>query len=151
MIIIQHSKNILLNDLIADFGISKQLNDTTDSSSSSNLKDTVPYTDPRCLLQNNQQDKESDIYSLGMLLWELTSGIHLFSVLNLNISRLIIHISENKKVAIIDQTPPDYAYLFEKCWSSDLNQRPTLSEILKELKKLSVNAPVDFISNKFFF
>ncbi|CAG8711698.1 16953_t:CDS:2, partial [Dentiscutata heterogama] len=60
---------------------------------------------------------------------------------------LSVYISKNNQVKIIDKTPPDYACLFKKCWSSDLDQRPTLIEILKELEKLSANAPVEFVSN----
>ncbi|RIB18790.1 hypothetical protein C2G38_2183604 [Gigaspora rosea] len=33
---------------------------------------------------------------------------------------------------IIDNTPTDYSNLYEKCWSSDQNQRP---KILTELER----------------
>ncbi|CAG8741858.1 3873_t:CDS:2, partial [Racocetra persica] len=56
-----HSKNILMNDgkaLIADFGISKQLNDTTESSS--NSTGIVAYADPRYLKEEIIANTPSD-------------------------------------------------------------------------------------------
>ncbi|RIB16439.1 kinase-like domain-containing protein, partial [Gigaspora rosea] len=81
-----HSKNVLVNDgkaLIADFGIAKQLNDSI--SLNSTIAGMPAYIDPRYLqfyLQfgsNIKIDKKFDIYSLGVLLWELTSGIPPFN------------------------------------------------------------------------
>ncbi|RIB24326.1 kinase-like domain-containing protein [Gigaspora rosea] len=140
-----HSKNILINDgkaLIADFGISKQLNDMTGSSSY--IKGIPAYTDPQYLL-NKLIDKRSDIYSLGVLFWELTSGIPPFHKLSLfEVAKKII---DNQKEKAIANTPQDFISLYEKCWSSSPDQRPTLHKILKQLKKLLNKTPVEFIEN----
>ncbi|CAG8458417.1 13245_t:CDS:2 [Cetraspora pellucida] len=142
-----HSKNILMNNgkaLISDFGISKQLNDTTKSSS--NLSGMIEYTDPRYLQCKVCRDKTSDIYSLGVLLWELTSGIPPFH--GLNFMTKIIQISQNKREKIIANTPSDYANLIEKCWSSDPDQRPALDQILIQIENLSKEKSFEFIINR---
>ncbi|KAF0561619.1 kinase-like protein [Gigaspora margarita] len=141
-----HSKNILINDgkaLIADFGISKQLNDMTGSSSYT--KGIPAYTDPQYLLYK-LIDKRSDIYSLGVLFWELTSGIPPFHKLSL-FEVVVKKILENQRENAIANTPQDFISLYEKCWSFSPGQRPTLHKILKQLKKLLNKTPVEFIVN----
>ncbi|CAG8563735.1 140_t:CDS:2 [Dentiscutata erythropus] len=46
-----------------------------------------------------------------------------------------------------DEMVLDYADLFKKCWSSEPDQRPTLTEILSELGRLSKEKTVEFITN----
>ncbi|CAG8732865.1 7220_t:CDS:2, partial [Dentiscutata heterogama] len=78
-------------------------------------------------------DKKSDINHLGMLLWELTSGIT----------------PDDKllKMNLITNTPSDYADIYNKCCASDPNQRPTLDKIESDLNLLSTNVTVEFITN----
>ncbi|KAF0399947.1 kinase-like protein [Gigaspora margarita] len=78
-----HSKNILIDHgkpLITDFGISKHIEDF--SLSTSYLKGMAAYIEPQCFIQHGKKvrrDERSDIYSLGVVLWELTSGTNPFS------------------------------------------------------------------------
>ncbi|CAG8632714.1 13312_t:CDS:2 [Cetraspora pellucida] len=143
-----HSKNILINNgkaLIADFGISKNLDDIT--SSSTTTQGVVAYTDPQYLLNGKEfkRNKKSDVYSLGVLFWELTSGVPPFR--NLTSMKKMLEIANNNREKIITGTPKNYSSLFERCWSSDPNQRPTVDKILVELEKLSLEIKVKFIKN----
>ncbi|RIB22661.1 kinase-like domain-containing protein, partial [Gigaspora rosea] len=130
-----HSKNILINDgiaMIADFGISKLLDET--SSSSSNVAGIAAYIEPQCIIQCEQKvkrDKKSDIYSLGVLFWELTSGVPPFY----GLSKFATwdKIRDYKREKTIAYTPTNYMNLYQKCWSSNPNQRPKLEWILSEL------------------
>ncbi|KAF0502405.1 kinase-like protein [Gigaspora margarita] len=124
-----HSMNILINDgraLITDFGISKQL-------------DTVTTEN---VFELNEK---SDIYSLGVLFWELTSGIPPFNNLRDN-AAIISQIASGVREKIIENTPLDYSNLFRKCWSTEPDHRPSLAEILAEFDKLSAQN-VEFITN----
>ena len=57
--------------MIADLGLSKQLDEDSNSTSF----EKTAYIEPQCYKINNYvRDKKSDIYSLGVLLWEITSG-----------------------------------------------------------------------------
>ncbi|KAF0435634.1 kinase-like protein [Gigaspora margarita] len=63
-----HSKNILIHQKqpkIADFGLSKQINETSITSNS--IVHGMPaYVEPQCFFrQGYQRDKRSDIYSIG--------------------------------------------------------------------------------------
>ncbi|CAG8494443.1 15624_t:CDS:10, partial [Cetraspora pellucida] len=142
-----HSKNILIDGgkaLISDFGISKRLIDTT--ASSSDIGGVPAYLEPQCCLQNNsaKRDKRSDIYSLGVLLWELTSGVPPFY--GLPDLAIFLEISHDKREKTIENTPPNYANLYNNCWSSDPDLRPKLNEIILELEKLSIET-IEFITN----
>ncbi|RIB14450.1 kinase-like domain-containing protein [Gigaspora rosea] len=83
-----HSKNILMDNgkvLITDFGLSKRWDDNTASGSSNNAVGVMAYVEPQCFIQNGRnfkRNENSDIYSLGVLLWELTSGIPPFKNYN---------------------------------------------------------------------
>ncbi|KAF0381914.1 kinase-like protein [Gigaspora margarita] len=145
-----HSKNILINDgnaLISDFGNSQNLNDPF-SLDGSVMVGITPYIDPQCFTLETEvkRDKISDIYSLGVLFWELTSGIPPFSNFRSNqyiLSRLIV---EGLRESIVRNTPLDYTDLYKQCWSFEKNQRPTLDIVLNKLKKLQTKK-IEFITN----
>ncbi|KAF0349247.1 kinase-like protein [Gigaspora margarita] len=145
-----HSMNILIHNgsaLISDFGLSKKLRDSI-STSSSGPKGIAAYVEPQCFLQDVKKiklDKKSDVYSLGALFWELTSGIPPFN--GYSVSHIFTKMSKNEREETIVGTPPCYANLFNKCWSFERNQRPTLNYILTELEKLSKEKTVEFITN----
>ncbi|RIB10290.1 kinase-like domain-containing protein [Gigaspora rosea] len=144
-----HSKNILINDnmvLIGDFGLSKQLNDLT--SSSSCMGGMAAYTDPQYFIQDNKKvkrDVKSDISSLGVLLWELPSGVPPFYYLSKFV--VVVEISRGKREDVIQNTPCRYSNLYQECWSFNPNQRPTLEKIKTELMDLSTET-IEFIANK---
>ncbi|GBC28677.2 kinase-like domain-containing protein [Rhizophagus irregularis DAOM 181602=DAOM 197198] len=67
----------------------------------------IPYIAPE-IFKGAAFSKESDIYSLGMIMWELTT----------------------------DDTPVCYANLMKKCWNSDPSKkRPTIDEIICTARK----------------
>ncbi|RIB28062.1 kinase-like domain-containing protein [Gigaspora rosea] len=141
-----HSKNILIDDgnaLIADFGMSKYLNESATLSPGGVTG--LAYTDPRCF-QRIKPDEKSDVYSLGLLFWELTSGIPPFS--NLYVAAIISEVLKGEGEKIIENTPLEYVSLYSKCWSSNSADRPTLNEILYELEKLSTQISIEHITNK---
>ncbi|CAG8594907.1 7904_t:CDS:10 [Dentiscutata erythropus] len=67
------------------------------------------------------------------------------SAIVLHSAAIIVEISQNKREKIIDNTPSDYAYLIEKSWSSDPDQRPTLDQILIKLENLSKETAIHWI------
>ncbi|PKC76119.1 kinase-like protein [Rhizophagus irregularis] len=136
-----HSKNILVNNgrlLIADFGLSKRLTEVTSNSKSNNIG-IIEYVEPQCLRSVNYvKDKRSDVYSLGVLLWEITSGHPPFHTAERDM--LGYHIShENLREEPIDGTPSEYRQLYQKCWDGDPEKRPNINEVYNEILRQYAN------------
>src|SRR2546423_11597034 len=56
---------------LADFGLSRRLNEI--SNSNQDIYGVIPYIDPQHF-KNKRASKKSDVYSVGVLLWEISSG-----------------------------------------------------------------------------
>lgn len=130
--------------LIADFGMSRQLDGS--STSDSKIKGIEAYIEPQCILQAKEKiykrNNRSDIYSLGVLLWELTSGIPPFD--GCNAVEILNKIYNHEREMSINGTPVDYINIYKKCWSDDPDERPKLVDIIEVLNRL-LKTTVDFV------
>ncbi|CAB4388289.1 unnamed protein product [Rhizophagus irregularis] len=114
-----HSSSILVQQnsiRLADSGLSKRIKD-----SSRTYLDTIPYTDPRGFdiegissdaLEKYESNEKSNVYSVGVLFWELSSGKKPFSDKEYN-SILAEEIAQGLREVIVDGTPKNYCILYE--------------------------------------
>ncbi|CAB4430784.1 unnamed protein product [Rhizophagus irregularis] len=134
-----HSKNILVNNgnlIIADFGLSKKLAEVT-TDSVGNRYGVVEYIEPQCFkIINYKKDKKSDIYSLGILLWEISSGHRPFSGYPQKL--LTDHIKDGNRENPIEGTPLKYQRLYQICWDDDPKLRPDIEEVYEILIHLKI-------------
>ncbi|GES81668.1 kinase-like domain-containing protein [Rhizophagus clarus] len=68
--------------------------------------------------------KESDVYSMGMVMWELTTGCKPFADVEHN-HNLIYKILDGVRPKITEDTPKCYADLMKSCWDPDPEKRPS--------------------------
>src|SRR3954452_22756064 len=109
--------------MIGDLGLSKQI--TVEVTSISTVYGMLAYVEPQCYKNDNYvRNKKSDIYSLGVLLWEITSGCPPYS--KIPASTLIYKIANGFREQPITDTPSAYVNLYQKCWDDDPNLRPTI-------------------------
>ncbi|CAG8459412.1 12642_t:CDS:2 [Acaulospora morrowiae] len=141
----QHSKNILVHRgrlLIADLGLSKPL-DKNLNSSYSVAGGTFAYSDPQYLKnpEHYKRHKASDIYSVGVLLWELSSGKTPFN--NKPLMETLTMISNGVRETPVNGTPLAYIQIYTKAWVDDPEKRPTIGEIQLDLRNIQME-PVHY-------
>ncbi|RIB11390.1 kinase-like domain-containing protein [Gigaspora rosea] len=138
-----HPRNILVYEgkmKIADFGLSKKINETSFTSTGSIGHGVPVYMDPKCFTDPvYKRDKKSDIYSLGVILWEISSNRTPFSDLSEGhaLVALVVQISNGSREQPVENTPEKYVELYTKCWDTDPNIRPSINSVRLELNKLS--------------
>jgi serine/threonine protein kinase len=124
-----HSGNILsLKDdykkwVIGDLGLSQPAN----NSSNNELYGVIPYVAPE-IFKGKIFSKESDIYSFGMIMWELTTGCKPFSKVEHN-TELVLEIIDGKRPEITTDAPKCFSNLMKICWDSDPSKRPSITKI----------------------
>ncbi|RIB16179.1 kinase-like domain-containing protein [Gigaspora rosea] len=129
-----HSGNILLDNFksayIADLGLSITANIAL-KSKSDKICGILPYISPE-VLNNHSYTQASDIYSFGIIMWEILYGkpvpFELKSKLQSKL-QFQIQVCNGLRPHIYDNTAKCYADLMMKCWNIDPNERPTATEI----------------------
>ncbi|RHZ74591.1 hypothetical protein Glove_220g41 [Diversispora epigaea] len=136
-----HTGNILVNNnnytnfpVISDLGFSQPANIDPNLSTEYQIYGVIPYMAPE-LFKYQPYTYASDIYSIGMIMWELTSGHRPFHDQEHG-PKLILDILDGKRPEITEDTPEWWANLMKRCWHSDPSQRPKIEEI-SELNELS--------------
>jgi serine/threonine protein kinase len=116
-----HSGNIFLSESdtyqhwqIGDLGLTRHANDI---SLNNDIYGIISYTAPE-ILKCDKYSKESDIYSMSMIMWELTTGRKPFDNVenDLNETELILAIIDGKRPEITNDTPECFSSLMKKCW-----------------------------------
>ncbi|RHZ74574.1 hypothetical protein Glove_220g30 [Diversispora epigaea] len=125
-----HSGNILVNNhhtIITDLGFCQPAAIDSNLSRKSQIYGIIPYMAPE-LFKSQSYSYASDIYSLGMIMWELTSGHRPFHDQEHG-PKLILDILDGKRPEITEDTPELWANLMKRCWHPDPSQRPKIEEI----------------------
>jgi hypothetical protein len=105
---------------LADFGLSKRIG--ASSNVQSKLFGMVPYVDPKSFNRrrnkNNQTqiyslNEKSDVYSIGVLLWEISSGQPPFDAEDEQYDvSLILEISQGLRETVVPDTPKEYVQIY---------------------------------------
>ncbi|CAG8542939.1 6803_t:CDS:2, partial [Racocetra persica] len=138
-----HDKNIVIHDgkaKITDFGNAISINTQTNIHDS--LFGMIPFVALE-LLKHAKSDnipycKKTDIYSFGVIFWELSSGRPPFEdQLKISIAiKLVQGFREDDKYGT-----PEYRNLYIKCWNADPYKRPDIEEVHKLLEEI-VNSKI---------
>ncbi|RHZ79856.1 hypothetical protein Glove_140g79 [Diversispora epigaea] len=98
----------------------------------------IQYMDPQYLelFGTLGKNKSSDIFGLGVTLWEISSGHSPFEMESLNVD-LLNNIAKGKRETAISGTLSKYNEIYTDCWKHDGNLRPDVSQIVKNLSKIN--------------
>ncbi|GBC41361.2 kinase-like domain-containing protein [Rhizophagus irregularis DAOM 181602=DAOM 197198] len=132
-----HAGNVFVHQKklkLADFGLSRKI-----AVSSNNIKifGSIPYIDPKGLedQQNYKLTKKSDVYSVGVLMWQISSGYQPYRNDYYDV-RLAVAIVMGKREKIIEETPAEYSKLYTECWKCEPDERPNIRDVVSILKTL---------------
>lgn len=88
----------------------------------------LPYLAPE-ILCGQSRTKASDIYSLGIIMWEIASYLVPYSEYVYD-EELALKICRGLRPKIIKGTPDCYIKLMERCWNAIPAERPKTEEIM---------------------
>ncbi|RGB30944.1 kinase-like domain-containing protein [Rhizophagus diaphanus] len=93
----------------------------------------LPYIAPE-VITGKKTTYASDIYSIGILMWEISSEQLPFINYEHNYE-LAMKIINGMRPKIVPDTPLEYKKLMEQCWDADSTKRPNICTLRKEVQK----------------
>ncbi len=125
------SLNVLLNNhleaKLTDFGLSKVKNESQSTSIQSSAG-TYAWMAPELATSDDGCTRQSDIYSLGITFWELTSRDFPFKKVAKS-SLIPIRASQGVRDEIPLDCPAKLASLIRACWETEPQKRPNADEV----------------------
>lgn len=117
---------------VCDFGLSRMKNSTFLSSRST--AGTAEWMAPE-VLRNEPSDEKCDVYSYGVVLWELCTMQQPWG--GMNAMQVVGAVGfQHRRLEIPDDMDPVIADIIRRCWDTDPKLRPTFAEIMATLKPL---------------
>ncbi|CAI2186897.1 18246_t:CDS:2, partial [Funneliformis geosporum] len=135
-----HSGNILIDEFskICDLGLNKSATKAEDDETYG----IIPYLAPE-ILHGQHYTRDSDIYSLGMIMWEVMTGRRPFWD-RVHDVELIIQICDGLRPPIDNMNAPEgYVQLIKECWNPNPNKRPTARVIHAIISSIRVTENID--------
>jgi serine/threonine protein kinase len=127
---------------VADFGISKIINNTSTFSPQTLKKGTPRWMAPELMFEPEKDSSKmkyyplkSDVYSYAMTCYEILSGRVPFEGLS-RLSDIKKKIRAGLRPSLPDSLPTSLLSLIECCWDGDVRKRPSFSRISTELRHL---------------
>src|SRR4051812_35080434 len=129
-----HSGNVLYSKLnqgwfISDLGFCGPAD-----KSSKCIYGNLPYIAPE-VIAGKETTFASDIYSIGMLMWEISSGQPPFSNYEYDYY-LATNIIKGMRPKIVSGAPLEYKNLIKQCWDADPSKRPDINTLYDKIYKM---------------
>ncbi|KAG9069836.1 hypothetical protein KI688_009161 [Linnemannia hyalina] len=136
-----HSASVLIDDngsaVLSDFGNSRD----SEVASSREHTTRMAYLAPERLSKNGQRySNEADIYSLGMVFWEISSGRSPFedlitpeNIQNGALVSLAQNIVSGRRERPVKGTDPTFEDIYTRCWQANPQDRPSLDWVIQTL------------------
>ncbi|RIA96660.1 kinase-like domain-containing protein [Glomus cerebriforme] len=129
-----HSGNILYTQINQNWYISDLGFCGPADKPSTSIYGNLPYIAPE-VLKGNEYTSKSDVYSIAMLMWEISSGQPPFNNYEHDYY-LAMNIIKGMRPKIVPETPLKYKSLMKQCWDADPSKRPNTGIIMYLVKDL---------------
>ncbi len=100
---------------------------------------TPCWTAPE-ILRGETYDEKVDIYSFGIVMWEILTGLRPYS--GCNFMQVSLDVLDGTRPQIPNDCPTEYKKLMKKCWDTDPKKRPSAQDIIIKLSGLIGNSHV---------
>ncbi|POG64764.1 kinase-like domain-containing protein [Rhizophagus irregularis DAOM 181602=DAOM 197198] len=105
--------------------------------SSKSIYGNLPYIAPE-IIAGSEYTFASDIYSIAMLMWEVSSGQPPFINYEHDYS-LAMRIINGMRPKIVPETPLEYKLLMKQCWNADPLKRPNIKTYRKQIREIHLS------------
>ncbi|POG61688.1 kinase-like domain-containing protein, partial [Rhizophagus irregularis DAOM 181602=DAOM 197198] len=129
-----HSGNILYSQFDDNWQISDLGFCGPADKPSTSIYGNLPYIAPE-VLNGKEYTFKSDIYSIAMLMWEISYGKPPF-INHEHDYDLALNIINGIRPKIISEIPLKYKNLMEQCWDADPLKRPDINMLLGEIREI---------------
>lgn len=132
------SLNVLLDmelhAKLSDFGLAKVREETATTTSSATASvGTLAWMAPELLNLGSRASQATDIYALGVILWEIATRSVPYASANGNAGLICQWIKDGQREKIPESTPQKFSALIAKCWAERDGDRPTTAAVIQEL------------------
>ncbi|RHZ60952.1 hypothetical protein Glove_350g134 [Diversispora epigaea] len=103
------------------------------------------YTDPEYLKNGYKREKASDIYSLGVLFWELSSGR--FPFYNITSLEIMKKVTSGEREKPIKGTPLSFVNIYSCVWKHNPTHKPDIEIICNSLEKIDLENIYNSLEN----
>lgn len=146
------ARNCLLDEhfniKISDFGLSQRLSKKSDFIIVHIVNIPIRWMAIECLLDHQQPysneikcTKKSDIWSFGVLLWEIfTLGSYPYEFIT-DTDQLIDYLSNGNRLDQPIDCPADIYQLMQFCWQTDVDRRPNFEFLFQQIELIKNNSP----------
>ncbi len=132
-----HSGNLLYLQSNQQFKISDLGFCGPADKSPNSIYGNLPYIAPE-VISGKETTFKSDIYSFGMLMWEISSGQPPFSNYKHDFD-FVMNINNGMRPKVVSGTPIEYQSLMEQCWDADPLKRPKSYTLWKKISEINLH------------
>lgn len=131
------AKNCIVDDdlsiRITDFSLAKDVNSTNLNDKGIRSRLLVKWSAPESLQEGGQFSEKSDVWSFGVVLWELVT-LAKAPYQAIDNSKMEQHLQAGQRLPQPSNCPQDLYLLMKNCWESSPTSRPTFNLLLKQLE-----------------
>jgi len=139
------SMNLLINThkthldvKVCDFALSRVINKKEQMTGNVG---TVSWTAPEVLEARKRYNEKADVYSFGIIVWELVSREIPFK--DINPMAVILDVIKGKRPPLPKDCHADLKRIITSCWSPKPKQRPSMSTVVQLLRKFHRGLPLN--------